>query len=139
LTERLSLRVATDPRELPAIATAVDGIARRENWSPDLVFRVNLVLEELAANINHHAHDDAGHEIEIVLNSERDRLTIEVIDDGRPFDPLEDAPKPDLTASLEERPVGGLGLHLVRSLVDDLQYRRADGKNHLALVALRDR
>ena len=75
------------------------------------------------------------HEFEITLTSEADVLRIEVTDDGRPFDPLNEAPEPDLDASVDDRQVGGLGIHLVRTMVDEMSYRREQDKNHLTLVA----
>ena len=100
----------------------------------------SLVLEELGINILTHGGKgkERRPEIEIVLTSEDHALTIEVLDDGHPFDPLQDSPKPDLTATIEGRPIGGLGIHLVRNLMDDLHYQRDAGKNRLTLVARRD-
>jgi serine/threonine-protein kinase RsbW len=57
-------------------------------------------------------------------------LTATVSDDGRPFDPLSQ-PSPDIHAPLEDRTIGGLGIHLIRSMMDAVEYRRADGRNHL--------
>ena len=102
-----------------------------------LVFRINLVLEELGLNIIDYGHDEGVHEFDICLTSEEGAITIEVVDDGKPFDPLNDAPQPDLASDLEDRRVGGLGLHLVRTTMDDMSYRRDQGKNHLTLVARR--
>ena len=71
--------------------------------------------------------------------SDENSLTIEIVDDGRPFDPLTDAPKPDVNAELEDRNIGGLGIHLVRKMMDDVRYRREEGKNHLTLVTSLDK
>ena len=134
MSARLSLEIETRPDELERLSAAIEALGRQENWPPDLIFRVNLVLEELGLNIINHGHDEGLHEIEIALNSEAEALTIEITDDGKPFDPLNDAPLPNLTASLEDRPVGGLGIHLVRTMMDELHYRREGGRNHLTLV-----
>ena len=64
-------------------------------------------------------------------------MTIEMVDDGKPFDPLTEAPVPDVNAPMDERPIGGLGVFLVRKLMDELTYRREEGRNHLTLVAYR--
>ncbi len=64
-------------------------------------------------------------------------VTVEITDDGRSFDPLTEAPEPDLDSSLNERRIGGLGVFFVRSMMDDLQYRREQGKNHLAFTKRR--
>ena len=66
------------------------------------------------------------------LAASRDELTTEVTDPGRAFNPL-DVAAPDLTAPLAERSLGGLGIHLVRSLMDSVEYRRENGKNVLTL------
>ncbi len=139
MSERLSLTVSNSVDELPGISAAVEEMGDREEWPPDLAFKVNLVLDELVVNVCSHAYDGGVHEIEINLNSEPDELSIEIIDDGRPFDPLTEAPPPNLDAPLEERAIGGLGLHLVQTMMDDLKYQRKDGRNHLKVVARRDK
>ena len=137
MSEKASIKVTTTRDELVNIVTFVEEIGNREDWPYELVFRVNLVLEELGLNIIDYSHDEGIHEFDIRLTSEEDAITIEVVDDGKPFDPLNDAPQPDLASDLEDRRVGGLGLHLVRTTMDDMSYRRDQGKNHLTLVARR--
>jgi anti-sigma regulatory factor (Ser/Thr protein kinase) len=137
LSAKLSLKVESRRDELDNIFGAVAGMAQQEAWSPELVFRVNLALEELVLNIMDYGFDEGLHEIEITLTSDADALTIEIVDGGRPFDPLKDAPQPDVDAPVEDRPVGGLGVHLVRTLMDQMHYRREKGKNHLTLVTRR--
>ena len=68
----------------------------------------------------------------MTLALEGDELTIRVEDDGRAFDPLQ-APPPDLDLPLEERPVGGLGIHIVRSVMDAVEYQRRGGRNVLTM------
>ena len=139
MTETLNLNVLPNLDELGRIAAEVEAMGKREDWSPNLLFRANLVLEELLVNIIKYGQSDGINGFDITLTSEPDRLTIEVVDEGKPFDPVKDAPPPVLTGSLEDRPVGGLGLHMVRSLVDELSYKRKRGKNHVALVARKDK
>ena len=137
MSEKASIKVTTTRDELVNIVTFVEEFGNREKWPYELVFRVNLVLEELGLNIIDYAHDEGVHEFDICLTSEEGAITIEVVDDGKPFDPLNDAPQPDIASDLEDRRVGGLGLHLVRTTMDDMSYRRDQGKNHLTLVARR--
>ena len=131
---------ASDADTLQYIQGSVEELGEREAWPESLTFKVNLVLEELGINILTHGGKDMERrpEIEIVLTSEDHALTIEVLDDGHPFDPLQDSPNPDLAATIEGRPIGGLGIHLVRNLMDDLHYQRDAGRNRLTLVARRD-
>ena len=140
MSATLSLNIERSHDELGRITDAVDELGHKEDWSNDLLFRVHLVLEELVLNIIDYGFDDGNedHELEVVLTSEDDNLTIEITDDGIPFDPLKDAKIPDTDAPLEDRPIGGLGVHLVRTMMDEVSYRREDGKNHLTLVARRE-
>ena len=138
MSARLCLKIETGLDELERLSTAVEALGKREDWPPDLIYRVNLVLEELAVNVINHGHDDGFHEMEIVVTSEAEVLTIEIADDGKPFDPVKDGPSPNLTGPLEDRPVGGLGLHIVRTMMDEMCYRWEGGKNHLTLVKRRD-
>ena len=139
MSTKRSLRIATDLDELERIQAAVEGLEQEAAWTPDLVYQVNLVLEELVVNVINYGHDgDPNHEIEIVFDWDADRLTIEILDDAPAFNPLEDAPDPDLDAALEERPVGGLGVYLVHTLMDELHYRREQDRNHLTLIKRMD-
>ena len=134
MSAELSLTVKTAHHELERIVAAIENLAEEDDWPPDLLFRVNLVLEELGLNIMDYGHDDDTHDFEISLTSEGDSVTIEIVDGGRPFDPLNDAPAPDLTSGIADRRVGGLGVHFVRTLMDDVQYERSSGKNRLKMV-----
>ena len=137
MSAKLSLKVKPNVDELKTITAAVEKFGETEQWPSDLVFKINLVLEELGLNIMNYGNDENLSDIEITLTSEEDVLTIEIVDSGRPFDPLNDAPEPDLDAVLEDRPVGGLGLYLVRTMMDDLRYRRENDKNYLTLAMRR--
>ena len=132
-----NLTIENRIEELRRLAALVEEFGAEENWPPDLIFQVNLVLEEVAINVINFGHDGSLHEIEIALTSELDALTIEVIDNGRAFDPTKDATVPDVTLPIEERPVGGLGVYLVRTMMDEMRYRREEGRNHLTLVKYR--
>ena len=133
MSESLSLKVDADPDALERILDAVEEFGEREDWEPDLLFRVKLVLEELGLNVVNYGGDKTP-DIEITVTSEPDALTITISDNGLPFDPLNDAPPPDLTSPIENRPIGGLGIHLVRTMMDEMSYRRENGRNHLALT-----
>ena len=134
MSTELRLKVETRHDELDRVSAAIEDFALEADWPLDLVFKVNLALEEIVINVMNYGHEDGLHEIDIILTSEENALTIEIVDDGRPFDPLHDAPIPDVNAELEDRNIGGLGIHFVRKMMDDVRYRREEGKNHLTLV-----
>ena len=126
------LKIPPNHEQLELIPAAVEEFAERDNWPPDLVFKLNLVLEELGANIVNYS--GATGEIEISLASDAERVTVEISDNGRPFNPLLDHKTPDTSAPLGDRPIGGLGIHLVRTMMDEMRYSRENGKNKLAMT-----
>ena len=135
MSETLTLNVKSDRAELEQVIDVMDGLAEREEWAPDFTYRVHLALEELVLNVMDYGYDDGAQDIEIHLTSDADAITIEIVDSGRPFDPLSDAPQPDLDAPVEERRVGGLGVHLVKTLMDRMDYKRENEQNRLTVVA----
>lgn len=125
---------------LQLIAGEVEGLGEREAWPDSLVFKINLVLEEVGLNILSYGGESGGPwpEFEIVITSDNDSLTIEVSDEGRPFDPFNDAPKPSVDAEIEDRPIGGLGIFLVQTMMDDTSYQHSEGKNRLTMVTKKE-
>jgi anti-sigma regulatory factor (Ser/Thr protein kinase) len=92
-----------------------------------------LALEESLINSLTHGATDAGpHQINLDVELHAGECTLIIIDDGIPFDPTI-LPPPDLKASLEDRPIGGLGVWLTRTLMDEMSYRRVDSYNWLTL------
>ena len=102
-----SLKLAARPEELPRVQAALADLAARERWPPRLLQRVELALEEVILNVMTHGRVGGARRLELTLTPDLDAITIELVDDGPPFDPLQDAPRPDLGAALEDRPVGG--------------------------------
>lgn len=91
--------------------------------------QLDLVLEELLVNVARYAYHPGTGEVELAYAVESDgKLFVQVVDKGRIFNPLEKA-EPDLRGNLEDLPVGGLGIFLVRHLVDSPSYRREQDRN----------
>lgn len=138
MSNGLALTLETRPEELERLTAAVETLAEQDNWPAALTFKVNLVLEELVLNVINYAYDESGHQVDVQLTCHEDDLTIEITDEGKPFDPLHDAPEPDMDSPMEERRIGGLGVYLVRTMTSDMQYRREGGKNHMIVAMSRD-
>ncbi len=119
---------------LPQIENILKEMAETDDWPMTLTMRANLILEELVLNTLTHGDISGLTEIDLQLESKGHALTIRLIDDGAAFNPLEDAPEPDVTLPLAERPIGGLGVYLVRTMGEELEYRRENNRNHLKLV-----
>jgi anti-sigma regulatory factor (Ser/Thr protein kinase) len=116
------------------MAAAIERFGKDHSLATEIVDAVNIALDELVANVVRHGHDDGqAHPIDVALRIEGDRLLVEIADDGRPFNPLERS-SPDVEAPLEERAIGGLGIHFVRTLMDEVAYRRESGRNILRMV-----
>lgn len=134
MTTRIDLKVENRPEELERIFATVEKLAEEEDWSPALTYKTNLVLEEFGLNIIKYGFDEGLHSFDLRLVSGSDELTIEFIDDGRPFNPLEDGNPPVTEGAIEDRPIGGLGIFFVMEMTEDFQYRREGAKNHSTMV-----
>jgi serine/threonine-protein kinase RsbW len=101
--------------------------------SSEAIHAVQLTLEEMITNTIKYGYDDkARHSIEVRIEPGDASIYVTILDDGHEFDPLL-APPADVSKSVEERSIGGLGIHLVRSLAASMKYVRLDGKNILQL------
>ncbi len=138
MSETLVIELSNNHSELARLATAIETIGEQEDWDPALLYKVNLALEELVLNVfTHGAHQDLK-EVQVAVDSDTDVVSVRITDNGVAFDPLNDAPEPDLLAAIDDRQVGGLGVHLVLEMMDQVQYERIDDKNCLTLTLLRD-
>ena len=123
-------------RDLSRMPELVDRFAAEHKLSPSVVFGMNVALDEMLSNIIKYGYaDDAIHEIRIRLSIDGSMVIAEIEDDGRPFDPLA-APAVDVDAPAEQRKVGGLGIHIVRALMAQMDYARIAGRNRLVMKML---
>ncbi len=132
LAYRLKNRLA----EIEALALAVESFAAANNLPEQMVFQVNLCLDELLTNTISYGFPQGGeHEITVEIVLQGGALVITTHDGGLAFNPLERA-EADTSQGIEERPVGGLGIHLVRNMMDEIEYRRESGQNVLVMKKL---
>ena len=108
--------------------------AHAKLWSEETLFQIRLVLEEIMINVISHGSDGLNTpQISLRLGQENGIITMEIADNGKPYDPL-DASPPDIASALDDRPIGGLGVYLVRQLMDDVSYCHDKGWNKLTLT-----
>jgi sigma-B regulation protein RsbU (phosphoserine phosphatase) len=128
--------LSLDPQvsELPRLIDWVETCCGADGVSDETRFKMMLALEEAVSNVIKNAFDGVPlpHRIEVRLDISATSVVAEVVDNGHPFDPTA-APDPDLSLPLEERHPGGLGILLMRRVMDRLQYRRSGGSNILRL------
>jgi anti-sigma regulatory factor (Ser/Thr protein kinase) len=133
MTEAVVVTLHNRLSELERLSEAVTSFGEGHHLPEKTLYALNLALDEIVTNIISYGYDDqADHQINLRLSVGDGEVTAEVEDDGKPFNPLE-APEPDVTKPIEERQVGGLGIHLTRKLMDRLEYERRQGKNRLLL------
>ena len=125
------------PAQLPSVALGITFVANHASAAglpPKRVAEIELAVEEALVNICHYAYRNTVGNVEVRCNRDgSSQFHIEIIDAGEPFNILT-LPPPDPTATLDQRPVGGLGVLLIRSLVDNADYCREDSRNILQLV-----
>jgi len=124
------LIVQADSAAMRQVDSFVAAFVKEQAVAADEAACILIVLEELITNLMKYGYPDRSNpgQAEIVLSLNGGRLEIEFIDDGCEFDPFA-GPLPTLDRSLEERPIGGLGLHLLRALTDEAHYERRNETN----------
>lgn len=129
--------------DIPALGAAVEAFCRARGLQPQVAYKLILAIEELITNLAMHgaganaesggeSPDAAAHRVTIFVSLEGARLVAIYEDGGAAFDPLS-VPPPDFAQPLEDRRVGGLGVHLLRSLMDEVTYARVNGRNRVTL------
>ena len=120
---------------LDEIRDFVGAIARDAGFDDRGIYNIQLATDEAASNIMEHAYEDAPDGVlEISCGMDGNAIRIVFVDHGEPFDPA-DVPPPDLTADLADRKIGGLGIYLMRKLMDEVHYQSAGTKgNTLTLI-----
>ena len=119
--------------ELDFLCENLEKYGQKIGLSKKLVFGINLALDELFTNIiSYGFNDDQEHLIKVTIKPQKEVLCLRIEDDGIPFNPIE-FETPDVACSVENCKIGGLGIHIMRKLMDDICYQRSDDKNILTL------
>lgn len=127
------LVLSNEVSEISKLAGFVEEIGEELSLPQDMVFNLNLVLEEAVSNVILYAYPDGGsQEIRLKAKVSGGALVFILSDKGVEFDPTQ-APDADITLSGEERPIGGLGIFLIRQIMNSVEYKRIDGENVLTL------
>ena len=133
MENKRSLILPNDIETIPQLNEFIDSVAEEMALDMSLTMSLNLAMEEAVVNVMDYAYPEGQQgNVEIEAMTDGEWLTFVISDSGVPFDPTtkEDA---DTTLSAEERPIGGLGIFLVRQLMDVIQYQRDGDKNVLTL------
>ena len=115
----------------------IDEFSESEQWPSELEFQMRLMLEELVMNVVSYGLAEDNPVIKLSLSSDESEARAVLADNGPEFNPLEAAPDADVETSVEMREVGGLGVHFVKTIADDVRYERTGGMNVLTIVKRR--
>jgi serine/threonine-protein kinase RsbW len=128
------LLIRNDVKELFRITDFLEQLWKDWDLPPKLMYSINLVLEEAISNIIFYAFDDTlVHLIGLEFRLDGYELSMILIDGGKPFDPTQKE-DPDTTLSVEDRPIGGLGIFLIKKMMNEVRYERINGKNQLIMI-----
>ena len=132
-TLQANITLTNDVQQVPQLAQFVEEVCEKTGLDMPTTMKLNLAIEEAVVNVMNYAYPKGTRgyvSVEAVANDER--LKFIISDSGVPFDPTAKG-EVDITLSAEERPIGGLGIHMVRQIMDSVNYERIDGKNILTL------
>ncbi len=129
----LEVVLKNQPGELARLHKILAEFAAGNRVSTKIVARMDLAFQELVSNIMQYAFPKLGdHQILVTLDLRDGTLVARIEDDGIPFDPVS-YPAPDITLPLDQKPIGGLGIHMARKSVDRMEYHRVNDRNQLTL------
>ena len=128
-----SITLPNDIEKISQLSEFVETIAEEAGLDMSLTMSLHLAIEEAVVNVMEYAYPkDTQNEVHIDVDTQDGQIIFTITDSGVAFDPTAQGDV-DTTLSAEERPIGGLGIHLVRQIMDDISYQRVNGKNILTL------
>ena len=129
----IELTLRNNPADISVVRSALDRFGAEERIPGKVLIEMQVVLDEIVSNVIKYAWPEGGsHEFLVRLTIDETTVGVEVVDDGQAYDPR-DAPVPAPVSSGRRRRPGGLGVHLIKQLVDSLEYERVDEHNRVSL------
>ncbi|CAA7619512.1 Serine phosphatase RsbU, regulator of sigma subunit [Candidatus Terasakiella magnetica] len=135
LPDRVEVVITNDVAELERLAKVVDEFIEKHALPEKLAFNTNVCLDELITNIISYGYEDDGqHDIVVSFSFDGHEFRTEIIDGAKEYNPFIEAPEPDLDLGVDDRPIGGLGVFLVKEFMDGTEYMHCDGRNTTTLI-----
>lgn len=131
--KRSSFVLPADKNEVEKISEFVNNFLEPFNVNQKDLSQIDIVIDEICSNIFNYAYEGKKGNIEVDVSYENDEVTIDFIDNGAPFNPLEKE-DPNINLSLEERKVGGLGIYIVKQMMDSVSYRYSEEKQNILTI-----
>lgn len=130
-TDYKTIKILADMANYTSVIDWIIEQCNQTKISTSAITKLQLAVEEIFVNIASYAYPPKEGDVEIsyYLDNELNQIEMKFTDSGKPYNPLTEAKQPDITLSAEERPIGGLGLFLVKNTMDYVNYEYSDGKN----------
>lgn len=133
MKDAITCTIESDIHAIPRVSLVLDQIMRASGFAEEEILDTQLAVEEAITNVIVHGYAKGPGTIVISCHTTRELAEIQIEDSAPPFNPLS-IPEPDITTDIEERRIGGLGVFLIRQVMDEFSYRYENGKNILTLV-----
>lgn len=129
------IEITNKLEELHKVNALLEGLEDTWGLPMPIVMNLNLCLEEALTNVIFYAYQDSGkHSINISIQYVDDKVNLLIKDEGKPFNPLEEAKEPDTEANVEDRQIGGLGVFFIKQFMDEVKYQRVGDFNQLNMI-----
>ncbi len=128
----VSFEIPAELEQIQKVSENIEQCMKSHGWGEDAILDVQLAVEEAVTNTILHGYDGTSGTIAIRIETTAHHIAVEIADDAPAFDPLS-VPEPDVSADLEERQIGGLGIFLIRRVMDEVSYRYEKNKNILVM------
>ncbi len=133
LQRSVNLTINPDINEIPRISQVLHASMQEHGFPEEDILDTQLAVEEAVTNVIMHGYAGMKGEIGFSCRASRGIIEIQIEDSAAPFDPLS-LPEPDLDGDIDERKIGGLGIFLIRQVMDEIVYKYENGKNILVLI-----
>jgi len=129
-----TVRITNQRDQVDTVRKFFDDYSKENKLTEKTVHDIQMALDELLTNIVNYGYEDTDeHQIDIHFGVNDDAVKVEIVDDSKPYNILE-KDNPDISLSMEDKPIGGLGIFLIKKLMSNVDYYTEEGKNHLVMI-----
>ena len=129
-----TVRITNQRDQIDTVRKFFDDYSKENKLTEKTVHDIQMALDELLTNIVNYGYEDTDeHQIDVHFGVNDDTVKVEIVDDSKPYNILE-KDNPDISLSMEDKPIGGLGIFLIKKLMSNVDYYTEEGKNHLVMI-----
>ena len=129
-----TVRITNQRDQIDTVRKFFDDYSKDNKLTEKTVHDIQMALDEVLTNIVNYGYEDTDeHQIDIHFGVNDDAVKVEIVDDSKPYNILE-KDNPDISLSMEDKPIGGLGIFLIKKLMSNVDYYTEEGKNHLVMI-----